>query len=141
MKKVIVQTVSLVISFVFVFCFVSCNTVDNTGVWEDATYLKDMELGKGAKTVAVEVSAGEQSVTFTIHTDKNILGDALIEHNIIEGEQGAYGIYVKSVNGIVADHDVDKTYWAFYIDGEYALTGVDGTEITDGAHYKLVREK
>ncbi len=141
MKKVINSTVSVILALVFVLCFISCNTVDNTGVWENATHLKDKEFGKGATTVEVEVKAGEQSVTFTIHTDKTILGDALIEHGLIDGEQGPYGLYVKSVNGIVADYDVDKTYWAFYIGGEYAMTGVDGTEITDGAHYELVREK
>ena len=141
MKKVINSTVSVILALVFVLCFISCNTVDNTGAWENATHLKDKELGKGATTVEVEVKAGEQSVTFTIHTDKTILGDALIEHGLIDGEQGPYGLYVKSVNGIVADYDVDKTYWAFYIGGEYAMTGVDGTEITDGAHYELVREK
>ena len=137
MKKVINSTISIVLAFVFVFCFISCNTVDNTGVWENATYLKDMEFGKGAKTVAVEVSAGEQSVTFTIHTDKATVGDALLEHGLIAGDQGDYGLYVKVVNGITADYDVDQSYWAFYINGEYAMAGVDSTEIAEGAVYKL----
>ncbi|MDD5953930.1 MAG: DUF4430 domain-containing protein [Firmicutes bacterium] len=40
-----------------------------------------------------------------------------------------------TVNGITADWDTEKAYWAFYIDGEYAQTGVDATEITAGATY------
>ena len=33
------------------------------------------------------------------------------------------------------------TDWAFYIDGEYAMTGVDATNITDGAQYAFRMEK
>ena len=46
----------------------------------------------------------------TINTDKEILRDALEEHNLISGEQGAYGLYVKVVNGIKADYDEDGGY-------------------------------
>ena len=95
----------------------------------------------GAKTVMVEVKAGEDSVTFTIKTDKETVGEALQEHGLIEGEDGAYGLYVKKVNGIVADYDEDQTFWAFYINGEYAMTGVDGTLIEEGVTYQLIRSK
>ena len=52
-----------------------------------------------------------------------------------------YGLYIKSVNGIVADYDVDATYWAFYINGEYAMTGVEMTPIAEGDSYLLKVEK
>ena len=120
---------------------VACNTVDKTGVWENATYLKEKELGKGSKTIVVEVEAEDQTVTFTIHTDKDTVGEALMEHDLLEGEEGAYGLYVKKVNGITADYDEDKHYWALYIDGEYAMSGVDGTEIDESVTYRLVRTK
>ena len=48
---------------------------------------------------------------------------------------------MKTVNGITADYDVDQTYWAFYIDGEYAQTSVDMTAVNDGSVYKLAVEK
>ena len=60
---------------------------------------------------------------------------------MIEGEMGAYGMYIKSVNGVQADYDVDQAYWAVYQDGEYLMTGVDSTEVSDGAHYELVYTK
>ena len=41
------------------------------------------------------------------------------------------------VNGITADWDTEKAYWAFYINGEYAMTGVSETQITEGAVYAL----
>lgn len=47
----------------------------------------------------------------------------------------------KTVNGMTADYDKDGVYWAFYIDGEYAMTGVDATNITDGAQYAFQMEK
>jgi len=65
----------------------------------------------------------------------------LIEHGLIDGDEGPYGLYVKVVNGMTADYDVDKSYWSFYINGEYAMTGVDATEITEGTTYQLVYTK
>ena len=47
----------------------------------------------------------------------------------------------KTVNGMTADYAKDGVYWAFYIDGEYAMTGVDATNITDGAQYAFRMEK
>ena len=116
------------------------NEVVADALWESATYLIDTELGEGAKTVEVEVKAGEKSITFTIHTDKETLGDAMLEHGLIAGEQGAYGLYVKLVNGIEADYDKDGTYWGFYKNGEMMMVGVDGATIADGEHYELVKE-
>ena len=111
------------------------------GVWASATYLENKTFGTGAKTVQVQVQAEDQSLTFTVKTDKEILGDALIEHNLISGDQGQYGLYVKVVNGITADYDVDQSYWALYKGGEYCMTGVDTTPIADGEHYELVYTK
>ena len=141
MKNMIKGALSIVLVLTFIVCLVACNTVPQTGVWENATYRKDMELGSGSKTVVVEVKADDQAVTFTIKTDKDTVGAALLEHGLIAGEEGAYGLYIKTVNGILADYDVDQTYWAFYIDGEYAMTGVDSTEIADGVTYQLERTK
>ena len=137
MKRTMKQSLSILLALVFLVCVVSCNSVDKTGVWENATYRKDMEFGNGAKAVVVEVKAEDQLVTFTVNTDKDTVGDALLEHGLIDGEEGAYGLYVKVVNGMTADYDVDQSYWAFYIDGEFAMTGVDQTEITEGATYQL----
>ena len=133
-KKITVITLLVLTVLSLASCF---NTVDAEGLWENATYRRDMELGKGAKVVTVVVAAGESSVTFTINTDKDTVGAALLEHDLIAGEDSAYGLYVKTVNGILADYDVDQSYWAFYINDEYAMSGVDSTPIKDGEIYKL----
>lgn len=116
-------------------------SVEKTGLWKDATYLKDTEFGKGAKTLVVEVEVQGQSVTFTVKTDEKTVGAALLEHKLIDGDEGEFGLYVKVVNGMKADYDVDKSYWAFYVDGEYANTGVDSTEIREGVTYQLAYTK
>jgi hypothetical protein len=134
-------SITIVLCLATLLCLFGCNKVEKTGVWESATYLSDKEFGNGATTVQLQVKADDKSVTFTIHTDKKILGDALIEHKLIEGEQGAFGIYIKKVNGILADFDVDGTYWALYKDGEMLMTGADSTAISDGEHYEFVRTK
>lgn len=140
--KQIKTAVALLLCLASLFCLVACfDKVDATGVWEDAIYRSDKEFGKGAKTVEVEVKVEEQSVTFTIHTDKEMLGDALLEHGLLEGEEGPYGLYVKKVNGMLADYDVNQHYWSLCKNGEYMMTGVDSTPIADGEHYELVYAK
>lgn len=142
MKKVIRSVVLVVVVLSFVLCLVSCNEkIDAEGLWENATYRSDKEFGKGEKTVEVEVKVEEQSVTFTIHTDADTLGAALLEHELIEGEDSQFGIYVKTVNGILADYDVDKSYWGFYQNGEYLMSGVDTTAIVGGEHFEIVYSK
>ena len=142
MKKVIRSVVLVVVVLSFVLCLASCNEkVDAEGLWENATYRSDKEFGKGEKTVEVEVKVEEQSVTFTIHTDADTLGAALLEHGLIEGEEGQFGIYVKTVNGILADYDVNKSYWGFYQNGEYLISRVDTTAIVGGEHFEIVYSK
>ena len=69
-----------------------------------------------------------------------MVGFALIEHKLIEGEQGQYGMYIKSVLGQTLDYETDGMYWAFYVNGEYALTGVDQTPIQPDTAYLLKAE-
>ena len=155
MKHNLKSLLSLTLAAVLALSLTACNqkaatseqpqtqsqTVEATGLWANATYLEDTELGQGAKDVVVEVQVEDQTVTFTIHTDETTVGAALLANELIAGDTGEYGLYVKEVNGITADYDVDQSYWAFYIDGEYAMSGVDTTEIVDGAVYRLAYTK
>lgn len=96
------------------------------------------ELGEGSKEFALTVTDKDGNETqFEIHTDKEMVGEALQELNLIYGEEGEYGLFVKTVNGITADYDTDGVYWAFYVNGEYATSGVDVTQITEGDSYAL----
>ena len=139
MKNVVKISVSLIFALVFILSLASCNTVDKEGLWENAEYRKDMEFGEGDTTVTVEVAAGDQKVTFTLHTDKTVLSEALLEHELIKAEEGPYGLYITHVNGILASDD-DRAYWALYVNGEYGMNGVSSTSITEGTVYKLAYE-
>ncbi|MDD6283880.1 MAG: DUF4430 domain-containing protein [Firmicutes bacterium] len=95
-------------------------------------------LGEGDTSFSLTVADADGKETyFVINTDEKTVGAALLKLDLISGDESQYGLYVKKVNGITADYDADGTYWAFYIDGEYASTGVDSTDITDGASYAL----
>lgn len=135
------RLLSLFLVLVLALSFVACAQPDLGELWTDATHKQNKTFGSGSKTIEVEVVAGESSVTFTIHTDKETVGAALIEHNLIEGDAGAYGLYIKKVNGILADYDVDQSWWGFYKNGEMMLTGVDMTAFEDGDHYELKYER
>ena len=90
MKKTLTLSISLLL--ILMLCLASCNTVDAEGLWENATYRRNMTFGNGEKTVTVVVKVEDKSVNFTVKTDEEYLGDALIAHGLIEGEEGAYGI-------------------------------------------------
>ncbi len=78
---------------------------------------------------------------FLVSTDKKTVGEALLETGLITGEDGQYGLYVEAVNGIALDFNTDGLYWAFYVDGEYAMNGVDTTEIKSGEAYSFRASK
>lgn len=157
MKKLI----AVLLSVLFVFALVSCSdisenpendttlssendttlsvedTTADDSSWSEAIYTEDTVLGEGQSTIYLSVITPEKTVVFTVKTDKTVLGDALSEVKIIEGEEGPYGLYIKKVNGISAVYETDGAYWSVSIDGETAAAGVDGIDITDGGKYEL----
>ena len=131
-KKVYMGILAAVLAVVLTACGAAPQQV-----WEDAVYTGDTALGTGAKTVFVCVIVAEHTVNFEIHTDAETLGEAMLEHDLIAGDMGAYGLYVKTVNGIFADYNETKTYWALTKGGAYVNSGVDGVTISDGEAYEL----
>ena len=99
------------------------------------------ELGEGAATFKLTI-VDKEGVThpYLIHTNVGMVGEALIELDLIDGEQGPYGMYIKSVLGQVLDYETDGMYWSFYVGDEYALTGVDQTPVEHDAQYMLKAE-
>jgi hypothetical protein len=137
MKKIVKTLLAIILGVVLI----SCGASEPVDLWESATYTENQEFGTGDKTITVDVIAEEKSLEFTVHTDKEILGDALLEHELISGDEGAYGLYVKTVNGIYADYNITKSYWGINKNGESLMTGVDSAEITDGDTFEFVYTK
>ena len=124
MKKMVTGVLALVMVLVMVGCGQKDNGVVNGVAKDGAT------IGEGAKSFTTEVVDKDGGkVTFTVKTDADTVGKALLDQGVIAGEDSSYGLYVKTVNGITLDYDTDGMYWAFYINGEYAQTGV---EVTSG---------
>ena len=100
--------------------------------WAEATYLEDTTLGEGIFTVTIKVTAD----------DKTDLAEAMLAEELCAGEEGAYGLYIKYVNGIRADYDLDGGYyWNLLVNGEASMIGASGTPIIAGDIYEFVRTK
>ncbi len=98
-------------------------------------------MGEGG--VSFFFSATDASGTtahYEIRTDKATVGEALHELGLIAGEEGPYGLYVKSVCGTTYDYDTHGKYWAFYVNGKLSPTGADTTPITPGESYSFRAE-
>ena len=122
------------------------NKTNDTTTTEDAVSTtespKATVLGEGETKFNFTVTDLEGNETvFEINTDKKTVGDALLDLELIAGDESEYGLYVKTVNGTTLDYDKDGAYWAFYVDGEYATSGVDTTDIIAGGTYAFKAEK
>ena len=90
----------------------------------------------GAQHLTVEVVHKDESTkTFTYDTDAEYLAEVLVAEGLISGDESEFGLYVKTVDGETADYDVDQSWWALSINGEFAQTGVSATPVYDGDAY------
>ncbi len=71
-----------------------------------------------------------------VTTKKDTLGEALLDEEIIVGEDGPYGLYVKTVDGETAD-ETRQQWWCLTKDGENVNTGVDSTVVEGGVTYEF----
>lgn len=138
LKKALLLTLCMVLIVAMALFTTGCSTTTVQDEPEAITVSDGDTVGEGSTTFPLTIADKDgKEIQVEIKTDKTTVGDALVELGLIQGEEKEYGLYVKTVNGITADYDADGVYWAFYIDGEYALTGVDSTDITEGASYAL----
>lgn len=142
-KKVLSLFLTVMLIAAIALLTVGCGDNKNTGSTpsDNSAVTTSTEIGVGAKqfTFTVTDLEGKQTV-FLVKTDKETVGEALLENNLIAGEQSAYGLYVKTVNGVTVDYETDKKYWAFYEGDKYASAGVDQTAIVEGTTYSFRAE-
>lgn len=113
--------------FILLFSFCACTK-------------NETSADKTEKNIIVEIYAEEINETINVTTLADNLGDALTENNLISGEKGPYGLYVKSVKGITAD-EKNEEWWCFTKGDEQLFTGVDSVKISDGDLYKITLKK
>ena len=142
MKKMLSFMLCTVLIAAMALCMMGCNDKNQVLQTEPVVFTDGQSLGQGATVFTFTVvDLDGKETKAQISTDKKILGEALMELGLIAGENAQYGLYIKTVNGITYDYDTHGVYWGFYVDGEYAMTGVDGTEIVAGCTYPLKAEK
>lgn len=91
----------------------------------------------GEKSFTLRVIHGDGSEkTFQVTTKKDTVGEALVEAELIAGEAGPYGLYVTTVDGESADQAKEQ-WWCMTKSGDSVNTGVDSTQVEDGATYEF----
>ncbi len=131
------KILAVILSFMMLICLAACdNGVEQTGLWENATYTKNETVGDGTKEIKVDIEAEDQTVTLTVKTDKATLGEALYELGIINDPS-----FFDVCNGMEASWDKDNAYWAFYTGETLINHGVGDEKISGGEHYRLVYSK
>ena len=129
MKEKIKNSKSLVIAAV---CLVIC-ALALLGVW----WANRPATTAGSKAVTVQVVHKDgSSKDFSLHTDEEYLGRDLVENNVVEDNQRAYGLYILTADGETADESAQE-WWQITKSGEELMTGADATPIEDGEHYEL----
>ena len=144
-SKISFTVVVLVLIAAMALNLTACNekpndAVSSTPSVSDTADIKNVGEGDTSFSLIVTYSDGKTE-KFNVSTNEKTVGAALISLGIIEGDEGPYGLYIKKVNGVVADYDIDGTYWSFYVDGAYASKSADQTEITKGSEYGFKVEK
>ena len=141
MKKLLSILLCIALIAAMALCTSGCGSKDTKNEAPAASG-EVISTGEGETAFLFNVVDPDGKETaFEIHTDEKTVGAALLSLGLIAGEDSEYGLYVKTVNGVTVDYDKDGQYWAFYVDGEYAATGVDSTDITAGATYTFKAEK
>ena len=98
-----------------------------------------LKPSEGEKSFTVKVVHSNLSENIFSYTSSDAyLGDILLRDGLIKGEKGSYGIYITEADGEQAIYEKDKAYWALFINGEYAVAGIDATPINNGDEFSLV---
>ncbi len=108
-----------------------------SALWENARYQQDTVLATTEETVTLRVRAEGKSVTLTLDAAAGDLGTLLLGQGLISGTPGPYGLYIDAVNGIPADYNVNRSWWALTVNGAASAVGISGVSVTPGALYEL----
>lgn len=143
MKKT-VKLLSIILCIIMILSTSSCRKEQKItgyeGIWESAIFTNDQEMGLGSTQVVIDIQTENKAVEFTIYTDSTTLYGALYENGLIEiASPKASDKYhnIVSINGIPANYDEKKIYWALYRDTVPVETLIEDTPIVDGEHYEV----
>ncbi len=133
------SVLSLVLVAAMVLMFAGCGQNQEPEVPE-TTQNQQENVEKSFVFEVINLDGTKKEFQVKFDTEKSV-GEALVNEDLISGEDGQYGLMVDTVDGQRYDYNKDGAYWAFNINGEYAMTGVDTTPIKDGEVYSFVATK
>ena len=140
-RKMLFDLTSIVLIAVIALTLCSCGnnkTSSSQSSAESEKTVSAIPIGTGGTTFNFRcVFEDGNEKLYTVSTDKKTVGEALYENKLIDGDQGEFGLYVKSVCDVVADYDVNGAYWAFYEGENMSMNSCDATPITVGAEYSF----
>ena len=90
--------------------------------------------GDDPDTEAVETEYVSNAVEVEFLEDDTLFG-LILENFTVTYEESDFGRYLTSIGTLVPSEA--NQYISFYIDGDYAMTGVDATDLEDGAVYQF----
>lgn len=133
------SVLSLVLVAAMVLMFAACGQkqVEEN---PEASQNQQEIVEKSFKFEVIDLDGTKKEFEVKFDTEKTV-GEALTNEGLISGEEGQYGLMVDTVDGQKYDYNEDGAYWLLYINGEYAMTGVDSTPIKDGEIYSFVVTK
>lgn len=100
-------------------------------------YAKDaVKTSSEQKNIEISVINGEDSKVFNIITTGTSLRDAADEIKLVEGEEGQYGLYIKTVNGYTVNEEKQE-WWCITKGGEPVFEGIDSIKVADGEKYEI----
>ena len=122
MKKLL----SVLLALTLLLSFAACGKEDPVATGEKVQFTVIVtHKDKTEKIFLYEVDAGSK------------VGTVLENAGLINSEGADQGMF-HTVDGEKADWNTDQSYWAFYIDDQYATTGIYDTVAKNGKNYKLV---
>lgn len=126
MKKLL----SLFICLSIIFCSVFSLACKNPNATQE-----------GVKTVTIKVDYGSlqrKTDSYSLKTDGYYVLNAMKKCSELyadfsyDGSDSGYGFFVETINGVTASWAKNNSYWAFYVNGDYASYGVSQQAIADG---------
>ena len=98
---------------------------------------------EGSKSITIEVvDSNEKSTVYEVKTDALYLEQAMNDAKGLtyDGYSSEFEFTITTINGEVADFNVDSSYWSFYVNDEYCNYGVSEQPVEDGDAFKIVYE-
>ena len=135
-KKLIIATLALVVvvaGLLALYFLVGPGKQVDSGATEGTDASGHTITGCYFSVVVVHSDGSEK--TFSYIAEDGMLGDFLEAEGLIIGDGD--GMF-HTVDGEKTDWNANQSYWSFYVEDQYAMSGIFDTPIADSTVYRLV---